>query len=456
MPPGRKASFGNLRPKEINRVHWKTLLLVCSTALLTTAAAYGQDDYAAPTGTVAGATDNRVFRNTIRSVQLTPESAEMGMPVIPLNGTMRLRLRFDDLEGGIKIYTYTYIHCDFDWNPTNLLPSEYLEGFPEESISGREPSANTTPAYTHYSQVFPTPNLRITKSGNYLLKVYEESNTDRMVLCLRFFVVEPLVGIQANVHGATLNADRNYKQEVDFSVLLGDYPVQNAYTDVMVAVLQNQRFDNAITNLKPQFVKDGLLTYEYDDGNVFNGGNEWRDFDLKDQGLPGISVNYQRRDSVGVWHAFLHNDECRAFKRYATIRDINGAFVVRRSRSVQPNLDADYETVHFTLPLDAPFEQGDLYVTGSFSQMRCLPQYRMTWDANRKCYTLAASFKQGYYNYQYWLLQSANGKIDETAVEGNRFETENVYTILVYSRKIGFFYDRLIGYVNVGANNQGR
>ena len=116
MAGGRKASFGNLQPKEINRVHWKTLLLLCSMTLFMAATAYGQDDYAAPTGTVAGASDNRAFRNTIRSVQLSPENAEMGMPVIPLNGTMRLRLRFDDLEGGIKIYTFTYVHCDFDWN----------------------------------------------------------------------------------------------------------------------------------------------------------------------------------------------------------------------------------------------------------------------------------------------------------------------------------------------------
>jgi hypothetical protein len=41
---------------------------------------------------------------------------------------------------------------------------------------------------------------------------------------------------------------------------------------------------------------------------------------------------------------------------------------------------------------------------------------------------------------------------DATLTEGNRFETENDYTITVYHQPIGIFYDRLIAYKKVKSN----
>jgi hypothetical protein len=53
--------------------------------------------------------------------------------------------------------------------------------------------------------------------------------------------------------------------------------------------------------------------------------------------------------------------------------------------------------------------------------------------------------KQGFTNYQY-VLADKKGKIDyENALDGNFFQTENNYFVLVYYRENGQRYDRIIG-----------
>ena len=52
--------------------------------------------------------------------------------------------------------------------------------------------------------------------------------------------------------------------------------------------------------------------------------------------------------------------------------------------------------------------------------------------------------KQGYYNYTYLLVDKNNPAVRST-VEGNYYETENVYTILVYYKPFGGRTDELIG-----------
>jgi hypothetical protein len=412
---------------------------------------FADEDYA----TVSVQMANRVYRSSIKTVELHPQDAEMQAPIYELGSDIRLFLAFDDLDGDVKNFTYTFVHCDFNWNPSNLMPLDYLSGFPEDQITSWTNSYNTSPQYTHYKLFFPGPNITITKSGNYVLKVCEDNNPDKPVLTRRFFVVEKRVFINANCHAATAVADRSYKQEVDFEISFGDYPVQNPIDDIMVAILQNQRFDNALTTLKPMYVKNNLITYDYDDQNVFNGGSEFREMDIKNLQMTSLRVNYINRDEKKQWHVYMQNDENKAFKRYSSMRDINGQFVVRTMQG-DPATEADYAMVHFSLPCDKPVASGEVYVVGAFSGFVCLPEYRMTFDATAGMYRGQALFKQGYYNYRYVVKNPGDDPYDETVFEGNRFETENSYLIFVYNRGIGFFYDKLVGVTQIFSNSFSR
>ena len=46
-------------------------------------------------------------------------------------------------------------------------------------------------------------------------------------------------------------------------------------------------------------------------------------------------------------------------------------------------------------------------------------------------YTKKILMKQGFYNYEYWVNSA---EADGNQVEGNHFETENIYEVLVYYR----------------------
>lgn len=53
--------------------------------------------------------------------------------------------------------------------------------------------------------------------------------------------------------------------------------------------------------------------------------------------------------------------------------------------------------------------------------------------------------KFGVHNYQYVWLPMGEQRALTDAVEGNYFNTENEYLILVYHRRFGSRYDKLIG-----------
>lgn len=432
-----------------NRLHvGKIVVLAC---LLLPGIIPAQDDYA-ETGLVY---DNMVYRNKIKTIQFHPLNAEMQAPIYELGKDEPLVLSFDDLDADFKQFNFTFIHCDFNWQPSTLMPMDYINGFPEDAFTERASSLNTIQLYTHYKVILPTPNMKITKSGNYLLKVYEDNDPSKLVLTRRFYVVEKRVFISANCHAATAIEDRNYKQEIDFEINFADYPVQNPIGDIMVSVRQNQRTDNAINDLKPMYVKNNSVTYDYDGGNVFNGGSEYREFDIKNLMVPSLRVNYFEREENRFVHAYLQNDESKAFKRYSFSRDIDGQFVVRCMIG-DPAIESDYVMVHFSLPCEKPLSTGDVYLFGAFSGFACLPEYKLQYDEKAHAYRCAALFKQGFYNYQYVVKTPGKSAYDETSFEGNRFETQNTYHIMVYNKGIGFFYDRLIGVQQFFSNSSSR
>ena len=68
-------------------------------------------------------------------------------------------------------------------------------------------------------------------------------------------------------------------------------------------------------------------------------------------------------------------------------------------------------------------------------------------DYNKKngLYEKALLIKQGFTNYQY-VLTDKNGKIDyENAIDGNHFETENLYSVIIYYKGNNDRYHRVIG-----------
>jgi hypothetical protein len=384
-----------------------------------------------------------IYVENIKSVVLEQEGLRLSEPILQLGSDERLLLKFDDLDADNKYYSYTLIHCNADWTPSNLLQSDYLQGFTEDRITDYRSSFNTIQTFTHYQLLIPGREVRPIISGNYLLKVFPEGDPEKPVITRRMMVVEPRTVIDAHVHQATTVQDRDSKQEVDFSISYQGLQVSNPFDDIKVVLKQNGRWDNAVTGLKPLFLKDNLLDYSYDGENSFNGGNEFRTFDTRTLRILTQNVKEILKGNDG-FTIVLMTGESRSYKRYSVENDINGRFLIRNQDGRDDDLEGEYLRVKFTLKHDI-LTDGNYYVFGSLSDWRCGPANKMKYNYDEGTYEALLYLKQGYYDYVFGFLKDGAQFCDETIAEGSHYETVNEYTILVYHRATGTRGDKLVG-----------
>ncbi len=249
--------------------------------------------------------------------------------------------------------------------------------------------------------------------------------------------------MKPHVHQATIVQDRYSKQEIDFSIFYQGIQVSNPFEDIKVVVMQNGRWDNAITGLKPLFLRDNELEYSYDEENTFNGGNEFRTFDLRTVRVQTLFVKdiVQGPDGYTV---VLTTSISRSFDRYSVENDINGKFLIKNQDGFDDELGSEYAKVKFSLKHDI-LANGNFYVFGGLTDWRLTTEGKMTYNYDDGVYETLLYLKQGYYDYEYMFLEDGAQLPDETIIEGNHYETFNEYTVLVYFRPLGGRYDRLIG-----------
>lgn len=388
--------------------------------------------------------NNHIYQSQIHTVLLHPYGFELGEPILDLQKTDSLLLSFDELDSDYKNYYYTLIHCNADWTPSDLLESEYLEGFTEEPIYTYESSFNTIQSYIHYESMIPGENMKPTLSGNYLLIVFEEGERENPVLSKRMMIVDEKVRIEAEVKRATLLDQRNYQHEIDFKVFHTGYEINNPFGDIYPVITQNNRWDNAIEGLPPVFVKNDELVYDFEEENLFDGGNEYRFFDSKSMRYFSERIkNIEFENDTNKIR--LYTDKKRSFQRYSNLwQDINGKRLIQIQEGTHNGTEADYALIHFSLPFEHEITHGDLYVLGQISDYGFPSSHRMKYNKETGLYEADIYLKQGYYNYEYVLLKN-DGEAISSFIEGTHFETVNDYTIYIYHRPSGEQYDQLIG-----------
>ena len=392
-----------------------------------------------------------IYDENIHTVLLHKTGWIFSLPIIGINANETLTLSFDDFDPDIKKFKYSIQICDAYWQVLPMQTFQYIDGFSDDYIDDYKLSFNTLQKYNHYNLVFPKENMKITKSGNYLIKIFLE-DINQPVIIKRFMVMENLVNIKSKVKDATLLNEKRYRQEIDFSILTHNFIIDNPSRNIIVKIFQNMRADNAIIDLKPRLVKGNELDYDYDEENVFNGGNEFRNFDVK-----SLKYNSERIKNItyenGSNQVYLHNDLPRPFKVYKSEEDINGKFAIKSDYTKDYETEADYTFVHFSLPFDIPTVEGNIYVYGNFTDWKLSEETRMKYNYKTRAYETSIYVKQGYYNYQYVLKRLNQSVLDETFIEGNHASTENDYFIFVYYRQPGELYDRLIGFQQINSIN---
>ena len=397
---------------------------------------------------------NHIFNSKIKTVQLYKEGWNLSYPIIKLNSTEKLILHFDLLDDQAETYYYTFVHCNKDWQKSDIFQNDYLDGYAENPIEDYETSFNTTVGYFHYKLSFPNERVRISLSGNYILVIYPVDKSGEPVITQRFIITEDAVKINITAHRPQMTKDNNTNQQVDFTVNYSGLNIIDPYRNVYAFILQNGRWNNAKRNLKPDFYGNNELKYNsLSDKNIFQGGNEYRYFDIK-------SIRYQteyvkRIDYViPNYNVYLYPSESREFKPYFYWKDFNGKYYIAVQEGQKYDIDADYVYVYFTLPSKQMISRGKMYVSGNLNNWIFDKNNLMIYNPERGEYECTMLLKQGWYNYEYVFLK--NGVIDGTATifEGSHYETENDYIVLIYFRNPRDRYDRVIGSVTVNTLNR--
>jgi len=368
------------------------------------------------------------------------QSNENVVPIFKLGDGFQFQ--FDDLFGNEANYYFEIVHCDYNWIPTDIPKTDYMKGFDGQRIQEYENSVNTLQMYSHYKLPIPNQYMQLRISGNYILKILNESRD--VILSRKFIVYEDLVTVPMQIKRARTANYLDYKHNVEFSIKSQAINFQNPLKNIKVCLMQNGQLNTAIQNIVPQYTIGNDLIYKYDTQTQFWAGNEFLYFDNSDIRSAGNNIS-RVGSSSGIYNTNLYTNNARANYPYSLTPDVNGNFVVRNIGGTKNEIEADYAWVYFSLSAPSFMKNKGIYITGMFNNYSLSPEYKMDFNKEKNTYEKAILIKQGFTNFQYQIADD-KGNIDaENAIDGNFWQTENEYILLVYYRENNDRYERVIG-----------
>ena len=393
------------------------------------------------------------FKKNIKSVQINNYFKAPYYPVMSLEEDEFVTLKFDDLSNKEETYSYKIVHCNAQWENSNLSESEYLDGFYTGYISPKSTSTNTYFPYSHYELNFPNEDSRPIISGNYAILIYEDNN-ELPILSACFSVVEPKVALKAQSTPLTVLSYKDSYQQVDIEVDYADYNISQPANEIKILVRQNQRTDNQVYLTDANYYEHKKFKYSNNKNLIFEAGNDYRSFDISSEYILSEqveSIEYFKP----YFHATLYPDVYRKPKEFYYHPDVNGRYIVNLQNSWESDSEADYYFTHFSLPAEEPFFNASVYIIGELTGNKLSSDGLMKYNPQTKAYEKDLLLKQGGYNYLYAvvphgssttaLYKNNNTKVMDI-VEGNAWETENEYAVYVYHRPFGSRYDKLIAF----------
>ena len=375
----------------------------------------------------------------IKAIVLKPINPNFYAPIIKLGES--LKLSFDDINAEQRTYSYKIQHCDYNWNVSNILSTQYMTGYAQDRIRNFENSFNTLQPYTHYSLKIPNENNRIKVSGNYIISVLDEYNN--VIFSRRFIIYEPRVTVGVTAHRSRDISFIYEKHNVEFVINHKTLLLNNPNEEIKVALYQNGDWNSVINNIRPKYIRGGQLLYNYVDEISYWAGNEFLYFDTKD--IRNATNNIAKTRRNNIFNTFLFIDEQRGNKPYSFYPDINGNFVLRTIEAEDTSLEADYSFIYFLYRYDQIFSGEGIYVYGAFNDWQLTAENKMIYNEETNLYEARIMLKQGFYNYTY-VSVDRSGQLDRHTLEGSLYQTENEYSVIVYYRKYGELYDQVIGF----------
>jgi Domain of unknown function (DUF5103) len=397
---------------------------------------------------------DKLYNPNIKTIKLFPPGNQLAAPILTLNSADLLELHFDELGTQVKNYSYTFELCNANWQPANLSKFDFIRGFQQQRILQYRNSSISQVNYVHYMVTLPERNCMPTKSGNYILKVFLNGNENNIAFTKRIYVVDKLANIGLRVL-QPFNANISLThQKLNIVVDASKINAANMPQQIQIAVVQNYKWNQAITNLQPAFIRGKILEYNAEQDGIFDAGKEYRWADIRSVRFSSDRVLKIEKNEVPNT-MFLFSDNSRVQQQYIFYRDLNGAYEVVTTESVNPWWQSDYANVVFSYatPKNQPLPNNTkLYLQGEFTNNKADTSSQLLWNSQTSLYEKTLLLKQGFYTYHI-VSKTGNNPISLELTEGNFWETENNYTVLVYFRSFAGRHDELIGLETTNSRN---
>jgi hypothetical protein len=387
----------------------------------------------------------KIFDKNVRTLQVFPENKPLDLPVIELNSAQKIRISFDEMSYYAKSFNYKIIHLNADFSPSQLFENEYIDGFYSGLINDYALSENTLTLYTNYQFFLPNSDFSFKVSGNYAVLIYEDNDTDKLAAVACFSVVESTVKIDLKITANTEIEFNGKYQQAEITLDNSGFPIDNPFLELKVNVYQNRRQDNAAINVKPTYTALYKQTYTHNRALIFEGGNQYRLADFSSEYAFSGEIDKIRKNDE-YYNVFLFPAATRTgMSSPIAGGDANGRFLLNRQRYDDADINADYMWLHFILPAETPFADGDIYILGDLTNNIFDENSKLEYDFENKIYYKTLFLKQGGYSFMYAFLPKMSNKSTMQKIEGSYWQTENEYSVFVYHRAFSGRYDRLAG-----------
>jgi Domain of unknown function (DUF5103) len=393
---------------------------------------------------------DKIYDPQIKTVQLYPDDGgpqDYQRPAVNALGQPPLVLEFDDLLGNRSNLYVKVIHCNYDWTKSTLMDLDYLNDYNEYPINDYTFSGGTHLAYIHYRFQMPAVKL----AGNYLAIVYRD-DPSHLIISRRMMVNAPVINIIQDRQLAGTGALSLTQQPINFILDYSKVEILNPMENIHVVIRQNQRWDNARIDVRPSFVRDADSQLEYhffDNDKSFAGGNEFRFVDFRSLNYPGQNTGTINR-GVKPYQLSVLEDQPRTDQAYAQFADLDGNYIIDNLDTGDPKTNSNYLPVTFTLNAGQEIK-APVYITGAFNFWDHNDESLMKYNTSKGRYQATVMLKQGLYNYQYFVDSKT---LPPNYIEGDHFETENLYEVFVYNRAFRPNADMLIGYFVLQINQR--
>ena len=355
-----------------------------------------------------------------------------------LNYGDQFELSFDDLDSDEKNYYYQINHFDYKWSDSNLSKSEFLNGFDDLRISEYRNSFNTLQSFTHYKIKIPNEDVSIKISGNYSISIHLSNGEE--VFEKKFSITTNTVPIKISISKSNIVKDINTNQKIKTTITCKNCTkLFNSSSSLKMIIIKNNNWLNSQIIEKPKYILSDKLIY---DDIKFNGGNEFLNFD--NSNINSTNLRIYKTTLTNLYNNFLTKDKERTNSFYEYNPDINGEYVINSNINYDMDIENDYARVFFNFKTDNYDLNKNIYLIGKFNDFTINENYKLQYDQKTKSYKGSFLFKQGFYNYKYGFNNNLNKK-ELQYFEGNFWETENTYRVLLFHKKINDKYYKIIG-----------